>query len=152
MSRTTRLTALACIAALALGACGSSYKGLTKAEFVKQAVAICKTGDAKLTKIGNSIGHNPTITQIQAVYADQLVPALKDEVASLRALKPPKADRTQVSKIFDDLSTGIDQASAAIKSLKSEKELTTLAEPAALKSANTEATAYGLAKCANSSA
>ena len=74
MGRTAKLIASVCIAALALGACGSSYNGLTKAEFVKQAVAICKTGDTKLAAFGKSIGSNPTITQIKKAYADSSFP------------------------------------------------------------------------------
>jgi hypothetical protein len=151
MSGATRLIASACIGALALGACGSSYKGLTKADFVKQAEAICVAGDAKLAKVGTSIGSNPSNRQVKAADSDQIVPELRYEVTRLKALKPPKADRDQVSKIFGDLSTGVDQASTAIKGLKSTADLTALAEPPALKSANAEAKAYGLTKCTDGS-
>jgi hypothetical protein len=145
----SRLLASGCVAALTLGACGSSYKGLSKAEFIRQAVAICAKSDVELTKAGTAIGSNPTIQQVKEAYEKQLFPLLDDEVDQLRALKPPKADRKEVSKIFDDLSTGIDQAKAAIKSVKSTKELSSLTTPPAMKAANTEATAYGLGACAD---
>jgi len=152
MNTTTRLIASACLAALALGACGSSYKGLSKADFVKQADAICTAGDKKLAQVGPKLGANPSIEQVKAAYADTLIPALRDEIDQLKALKPPKADRDEVAKMFSDLSTGVDQASAAIQGLKTKADLTALAEPPALKSANTEATTYGLTKCTDSSA
>jgi hypothetical protein len=150
MSRTSRFLALACVAALTLAACGSSYKGLSKAEFVRQAVAICTKSDAKIAKIA-SIGNSPTIKQVKDSYAKQLLPLLNDEVDQLRALKPPKADREQVLKIFDDLSKGLDQASAEINALKSIKELGSLATPPALKAANAEAKAYRLGTCSDNS-
>ena len=144
----SRLLASGCIAALTLGACGSSYKGLSKDEFIRQAVAICAKSNVQLAKVGTAIGSNATIEQVKDAYAKQLFPILKDEVDQLRALKPPKADREAVSKIFDDLSKGIDQESAEIKALQSTKELASLTTPPAMKAANTEATAYGLGSCA----
>jgi len=51
--------------------------------------------------------------------------------------------------MLDDLSAGIAQATTAIKSLKSIKEFPSLAEPAGLKAAGTEAKAYGIQQCAN---
>jgi hypothetical protein len=151
MSRTARLFALACVAALALGACGSSYKGLSKAEFAKQAVAICTKTETKLSKFGASFGSDPTIAQVKAAYKDQLIPVLNDEIDQLRALKPPKADRKTISKMLDDLTTGIGQASDKINSLTSTKQLESLDEPPALKAADKEAKAYGLGKCSDSS-
>ena len=149
MHRSLRLTSLVCVAALTIGACGSGYKGLSKAEFVKQALAICAKSAARTNKIGTSVGSNPTVKQVKDTYARQLVPAFNDELAQLRALKPPTADRKTISKMLDDLSTGIDQASATIKSMKSTKDFASLTEPAGLKTASKEATAYGIGKCAN---
>ena len=148
--RTARLTSSVCIAALVLSACGSSYKGLSKPEFVKQASAICTKGAAKANTIGNSVGNNPTIQQVKDAYSGKLIPAFQDEVTQLRALKPPKADRAAISKMLDDLSTGFDQAATSIKGLKSLQDLSSLPEPAGLKAANKEAKAYGLGKCSGS--
>jgi hypothetical protein len=151
MSRTARLLVSACVAALTLGACASTYKGLSKAEFVKQAVAICTKSDAKLAKVGASFGSDPTIAQVKAAYKDQLIPIFKDEADQLRALKPPKADRKAISQMLDDLSTGIGQVSDTINSLTSTKQLESLDEPAGLKAADKEAKAYGLGECSDSS-
>jgi hypothetical protein len=145
----SRSLAWGCVVALTLGACGSSYKGLTKDEFIRRAVAICARTNVRLAKVGTAVGGNPTIEEVKDVYAKQLFPILEDQVDQLRRLKPPKEDRKQVSQIFDDLSKGIDQASAEIKSLKSTTELSSLATPPAMKAANTEATAYGLGSCAD---
>jgi hypothetical protein len=148
MSRKTQLITSACIAALALGACGSGYKGLSKAEFVKQAEATCVRDQAKIEKIGRSVGENPTLQQVKAAYKDRLIPAFNDQVDELRALKPPKADREKISKMLDDLTTGIDQAGASIAKLETIEGLQTLDEPAGFKAANKAAKAYGLTKCA----
>ena len=53
--------------------------------------------------------------------------------------------------MLDDLSTGVDQAAGDIAKLKSTSGLAGLKEPAALKTANNEAKAYGLGTCSNSS-
>ena len=147
MRRTSKLITSACIAALVLAACGSDYKGLSKAEFVKQADAICVKNQAETEKLAKAVGDNPTIAQVKDVYADQLIPAFDDQVDELRALKPPEADRETITKMLDDLSAGIDEAGASIAAMKSLKELDALEEPAGFKSANAAAKAYGLKKC-----
>ena len=123
MRRTSKLITSACIAALVLAACGSSYKGLSKAEFVKQADAICVANQAETEKLAKAVGDNPTVAEVKDVYADQLMPAFEDQVDELRALKPPEADRETISKMLDDLSAGIDQAGASIATMKSLEDL-----------------------------
>jgi hypothetical protein len=145
----SRLTSLVCLAALTIGGCGSSYKGLSKADFVNQAVAICTKSTASINTIRSSIGNNPTIGQVKDTFARRLIPAINAEIAQLRALKPPKSDRKTISKMFDDLSAGIDQSSTAIGALKSIKDIGSLTTPPVLTAANKEATDYGLGKCAN---
>ena len=147
MRRTSKLITSACIAALVLAACGSDYKGLSKAEFVKQADAICVKHQAATEKIAKAVGENPTIAQVKDVYADRLIPAFEDQVDELRALKPPEADREAISKMLDDLSAGIDEAGASIAAMKSVQDLEAFEEPAGFKSANAAAKAYGLQKC-----
>jgi hypothetical protein len=120
-----------------------------KAEFVKQALVICAESAAITTKISGSVGSNPTIQQVKDTYAHRIIPTLHHEVAQLRALNPPTADRKTISKMLDDLSTGIDQAATEIQTLKSTKDFGTLTEPPGLTAASKEATAYGIGKCAN---
>ena len=74
-------------------------------------------------------------------------PALDAGVAQLRALKPPTADRKTISKMLDDLSAGLDQSSAEVKSLESTHEIASLTEPPALTAASRAAKAYGIGPC-----
>jgi hypothetical protein len=141
--------ALASVAAL--GACGgssSSYKGLSKADFVTQAEAICTAGNTKIAKISAQFGSKePTIAQFKSAYINQLIPIFHSEVTDLRALKPPAADRDTIKKMLDELSTGVDQAKAEVEGAKTQAELGTIKEPAGMKTASAAARAYGLAVC-----
>ena len=148
--RTARRSVAACwVAALALAACGGGYHGLSKAEFVSQADAICKSYDAQLTAMFGHVSAGTTLSEVQSIYQLQAIPVFLDEVQKLRKLKPPKADRAAVAKIFSDLSTGIDQLDAQVRDVKSLKELEALS-PAGLKQAGTDAKAYGLTVCGTS--
>jgi hypothetical protein len=108
---------LALIAALgACGGSGSSYKGLSKADFVNQAEAICTAGNTKIAQVSAQFGSNqPTIEQFRNAYVNQLIPIFHGEVDDLRKLKPPAADRDKITQMLDDLSTGVDQAKADVR-------------------------------------
>ena len=142
--------ALACALASALAACGgSSYKGLSKADFVTRADAICKADNAKFADAAKGIGDNPTLAQVKSLFSDQLLPMFRSEVSELRALKPPKADRAAVKKLLDEVATGADQIESATKKATTLKELQDLTPPA-LDQANKDAKAYGLKVCGES--
>ena len=149
MRRVRRWVGASCAATLLLAACGGGYHGLTKADFVTQADAICKTYEAKLPAMFGHVSADSTLAEVQGVYRDQAVPVFLEEVQQLRKLKPPKADRPAVKQIFDDLSAGVDQLDAQVRSAKSLKALGALA-PSGLKRAATGAKAYGLAVCGTS--
>ena len=137
------------VAALTTGACGSSHSALSKAEFVKRALVICTKSYARSNEIRSSAGSSPTIEQVKDTFARRFVPAFRDEVDHLGALKPPKGDRKAISKMLDDLSTGIDQGTTEFTSLKRVKDLSSLTLPPGLKAFSKEATAYGLGICAS---
>ena len=145
-----RSVAASCAAALLLlAACGGGYTGLSKTDFVSQADTICKTYEAKLTAMFGHVSADTTLSEVQSIYQLQAIPVFLAEVQQLRKLKPPKADRATVAKIFDDLSTGVDQLDAQVRAAKSLKELDALA-PAGLKQASGDAKAYGLVVCGTS--
>jgi len=135
------------VAVLTTGACGSGYKALSRAEFVKQALAICAEAQAKADKIVSAPRKDGSIDGYKRVYVDELLPALDAGVAQLRALKPPTADRKTISKMLDDLSAGLDQSSAEVKSLESTHEIASLTEPPAVTAASRAAKAYGIGPC-----
>src|SRR3954468_5971053 len=99
-----RITSLSMVMALAvaLAACGSSggSKALSKDEFVKQADAICKAGEAKIAKVTAGLTKSPSLAQIKTAYVDDLVPLFQDEVDELRALAPPAADKDEINQML----------------------------------------------------
>ena len=148
MGRISAVIATACVAALALGGCGGGgYQGLSKADFVTQANAICTNGQKALDSIGASVGSSPTLATLQRTYSGPFLAAVREEVSQLRALKPPKADRTTIATMLDNLAAGITQFSAAITSAKSLQAVAALKEPPSLAAADKAATSYGLTAC-----
>jgi hypothetical protein len=148
MRRISRRVVAVCAVATLLAACGG-YHGLTKAEFVTQADAICKTYDAKLSALFDHVGKTPTLADVQGIYRDQAIPIFLEEVVQLRKLKPPKDDRVIVKKIFDDLSAGVDQLDAGVRAAKSLDALEAVS-PDGLKRASADARGYGLTDCGSS--
>jgi hypothetical protein len=133
---------------VALGACGgSSYKGLSKADFVKQAEAICKAADTKSSTVTDSLQANPSVAQLKSVFTSQLIPILQSEIDDLRALKPPEADRDEIDKMLDNLSEGADQAKAEVQAAKTQADFGKITQPAGMKTASAQAKAYGLPTC-----
>ena len=139
----------------ALGACGgnsSSYKGLSKADFVTQAEAICTAGNTKIARVSAQFGSKePTIEQFRDAYVNQLIPIFHSEVDDLRKLNPPAADRDTIKQMLDDLSAGVDEAKADVQGAKSQAELSKITEPAKMKAASAAAKAYGLTTCGSDS-
>ena len=154
MRKSVQISVVVALTAV-LGACGgsgSSYNGLSKADFVNQAEAICTAGNTKIAKISAGFnGTQPTIEQFKTAYLNQLIPIFHGEVNDIRALKPPATDRDKIKQMLDDLSAGVDQAKALVEGAKSQAELATIKEPPKMKAASSEARAYGLVTCGSDS-
>ena len=149
ISLPARASAIACAVAIALGGCGGTYHGLSKAEFVKQGNAICRATQVKLDAAG-AAERATSLAGVQKLYRDEFAVILRAEIAQLRALSPPKADRQKVSEMLDEFSTGVDQLVASVTAAKSVAELATLSEPSAVaKAAARTARSYGLSSCGN---
>lgn len=135
------------IGALALAGCGGSDdKGPTKAEYVAEADAICKTEGQKSEQAATEAvealgGEQPTAEQVQAIAMDTIVPGLEKQVAALKALEKPADDADTIDAIYADLETGI----AAAK--KDPAFLTSTAADNPFAAANEKALAYGLKEC-----
>lgn len=95
------------VAALCLAACGDDDgggdgQGLTKAEFIRQADAICgetdedlKTIQAELDRLGTSdFGKSADLIR-------DIVDRVEVELDDLRALTPPEEDAESVDETFD---------------------------------------------------
>jgi hypothetical protein len=146
-------TSAAVMLVAALGACSSSSsssggKGLSKADFIAKAEAICVATNAKSAKVSDRLeAGNTSIAQVKAAYTDQLIPILRSEIKDLEALQPPDADKVTIKKMVDDLAAGVDQAQREVEAAKTQADLAKITEPAAMKSASARARAYGLPTC-----
>ena len=140
-------TAVALAGVMLAGCGGSSYKGLSKADFITQADAICKKFDDQVNAATQGI--DPSADQQKAVdvLQNQLLPAEREQVKELRKLKPPKEDRDTIKKMLDAVDDGVDQAD---KDLKSDPSKVFADDYDPFKSANEQAQAYGLKECGQS--
>ena len=120
-------------AAGALTACSGGGGSLSKAEYIKQANAICASYQHFLIKEPDVIKLNPSWESIW-----------RDNMTRLRDLKPPKADRARVAKIWDES----DRAFAKwAKELKTRGPEALDDEPAIFGRGASLAIAYGLDQC-----
>jgi hypothetical protein len=152
MRNTARLMAFTCAVALTAGACAGSSKGVSKDDFVQDALAVCAKIDAEIEAISHRVGADPTLDEVKDAYTDNFVPTLEEEVKQLRALTPPEEDRATIDEMLDNLERGIDQGAVAIQKATSLKALETAPTPPALLAASKQAKDYGLAKCAGENA
>jgi len=130
-----------------VSACGgSSYKGLSKADYVSQANAICKKYSGLADAAGNTLGSNPTEQQVVDAVKSKLVPLFSQELAEIRKLKPPKEDRATVKTMLDEQQAAINDVSQNTKQFVEAQGSTALS-----KKADASATAYGLTDCVNNS-
>lgn len=102
-------TSISLIAVLAAGAlaagCGSSSNGsssktMSKADFQKQANAICRGYNARIAKLGSPSGFADI-----GPYTRKAIAATDDAFAKLRALNPPKDLQGDYSQFLSYSST-----------------------------------------------
>src|SRR5436305_1512400 len=101
MNKASRLAALGISAALA-GSCGGGAP--SKASFIAKADAICKAEEAAIAKLDRAN---------LAKYLQKGTARLRQELADLRALKRPTADRATLDGYVDALATAVQQADKA---------------------------------------
>src|SRR5882724_7423938 len=95
------------VALTVMSACGGSA-ALSKADYIKQADALCAAFSRKLTK-GTSAA---TATLAISPNMDAL---WKGELKQLRALKAPKDDRARVATIWNEAEQAFSKWSAEVK-------------------------------------
>jgi hypothetical protein len=147
------LAALAAISMIAAG-CGSSddstdsTSSLTKAEFVKQGNAICAKGNKEI-EAGfeefakeNNLPENkrPSEGQLTEAVEEVVLPAVEQQVESIRDLGLPKEGGTEADEVLKAAEAAIEKGEEDPNSLASEK-----ADPFA--EANELARDFGLSKC-----
>jgi hypothetical protein len=104
-------------ASLAAAGCGSSSDddAPTKAQFIKQADAICKKAHDRFGKaFQQDFGSNPQPSQAQLnKFAEStLAPGVQGEIDDIRDLESPSADQDQVDAILDAEQKGVDKIKA----------------------------------------
>ena len=152
MNRLIALIAALAALAIVVAGCGDSDddgtdsgEALTKAEFVKQAEAVCaannKEIDAEFEKFSeeNNLSKKkaPTQEQLEEAADDFLLPIVNDQIDELREIEPPEAQ----AGAFEAL---LDEAEAEVEKL--EDDPSTLEEQSFVK-VNERARALGLEAC-----
>jgi hypothetical protein len=146
------LAGVVAIAVIAAG-CGSSddnssTSSLTKAEFIKQADAICKKGNDEIEEgfesfaKENNIPKNkePTDDQSKELVETVFVPSISSQSEELRELGAPSGDEDEISAMLDSLDEGIEEAEEEPEALFNSKS-----DP--FGPANKKAAQYGLKVC-----
>ena len=129
---------------VASSACGSGDKsdpGLSKADFIAQADAICKKYNDLSLQAQRGL-ENPTDAQIVALIKAKIVPLLPKQEAELRALKPPQADRAAVAQFLDALQKSSDELANSTEAIVKTKGASAYAA-----AVGAQASAYGFTVC-----
>jgi len=134
------LTALCLSLAVAAG-CGSDGGGETtdadvlvpsQRDYIVSADTICSRSqdalqnqaeldlgigadDFRVTQAGEIVfkqGRRPSDAEIQRFGAEVAVPALREQIADLRALTPPTGDDAELAEIYDSADAAIDRLAA----------------------------------------
>jgi len=97
------LVAASCVAAVVLGTSVAFAKPLSEQQWRKQANVFCKQSNVDLTAISDEalagLGPNDQPTAAQAAaFAEQAGPSIEATIASIDALKEPKALKKDVKK------------------------------------------------------
>jgi uncharacterized protein YcfL len=141
------LLALAALAALMLVGCGGGDEttSLTRAQFVKQANAICKAQEERRENIIRKAiaGQDQTkllpLAQREEIVIETVAPyeSMAEEMSSLAT---PEGDEPKVEKIIQEMEK-------AAKSVRSDPA-TALGSTSQFQEANNLTTRYGLTECA----
>jgi hypothetical protein len=132
------------VVALLAAGCGGD-KRPTKAEYIRQADAICTKGNAELQTAAKPFGDDPSEKQIKDFGLQIFIPNLEGQVAELRALKPPKGDDDTVKLIWDTAQKGLDRLK------KDPEEFVREGTPALFQKTHALTTAYGFKVCGSTS-
>ena len=131
--------------AVSATACGGS-SGVSKAEYLAKAKAVCQKGNQTLTDASNATfakvpsGQKLSDPEIESFVRQTVVPTIREQVKELRALPPPKGKKAQVDEIYRALDKGLDQLEQSPKKL--------LDGSNAFAEADSLAAKYGITVCA----
>jgi hypothetical protein len=121
---------------------GDDSEPVTKAEFVKQATALCVTTQKQMQKEINAafkggIGDN---SEVVAVVEKTVVPGFETEISGIEDLGAPDGEDAQVEAVLAPMQEVVDDAKADPKAfLKSSEKSYEKSEKASIK--------YGIPAC-----
>ena len=111
-----RAPVVALVLGLALAAaCGADEKPLTKAEYLERARTICREGNQELAEATREEfkevkeGEKPSPEQLEHYAREVVVPMVRKQVESLRALPGPEGGADQVDEIYDAFEAALDR-------------------------------------------
>jgi len=137
------------MALAALGAACSDDKepeGISKADYLAQAKTICQKGNKALTSASNDVfaklapGQKLSEPEVDEFVRKTVIPTIRDQVAQLRALPPPKGEKDHVEEIYKALDQGLDELDKSPKKLSDGSNVFADADKLANK--------YGISVCA----
>ena len=107
---------LASVGAAAVAGCGGSGSDpLTKAQFMKQAEAICEKADtAQANELSVALKEDPKAPQTtkgkEELVLQVGLPPIQTEAEELGDLAPPSADEAEVEAIIEGFEEGVEKA------------------------------------------
>jgi len=143
---TTRVLALLAAAGLAVSGAACGEEGVSKAEYLRRARAVCEQGRQTLegasdATFGNlAPGQKVPDPELDRFVRQTVIPTLRDQVRQLRALPPPKGKKGKVEEIYRALDKGLDDLEKAPQSLIDGRN--------PFREAELLATRYGIGVCA----
>ena len=130
------------------GDSSESASSLTKAEFIKQADAICAKGNEAVSAEAEEFAEEneidtekPTTAQQEEVVSDVVAPAIREQAEKIDELGAPSGEEDEVAEIVAAVESGADEAEASPDSIVEGKGGGPFEE------ANELADAYGLKVC-----
>jgi hypothetical protein len=142
--RLTGGLAIAAVGLVLIGAgCGGGDNTPTKAEFIKQADAICTKAHDSLEKAFNQsfAGKQPSQAELNKFAREELAPTVQGEIDDVRNLDPPSGDEGEIEAITDAAQSGVDKIKADPAVLSPQVNFDPLGENHRL------ARAYGMKEC-----
>ena len=114
MRKICSATAALLLLTVALGACGSDEETLTKAEWTKQADAICEKTNEETEKAAEDafgdLGEEeaPDPDELEK-FVDEVVPAQREQIADIRELNEPEDISDEVDEMLEEAEKAIDE-------------------------------------------
>jgi hypothetical protein len=148
MTRSRILTGLAVALCSVAAGCGGDDSGggasedapaISKADFIKQANAICTAGNKEIATAAQELGNNPSDDDIESFATDTLVPNIRGQVEDIRALGFPEADADRLDGLFTKTEGILDDVEDDPASINSPDD--------PFQAVNGEVSDYGLTAC-----